>query len=90
MAYCRNDGVTSDVYVILDATASPAELLTCYCGKDGQWLTRIQMIVHLYQHLAKGDRVPEQVFTCIISEILEYTRAQFNKDGEYIHDSADM
>jgi NH3-dependent NAD+ synthetase len=89
MSYCRNTGTDSDVYVILDASANPAELLTCYCSRDGEWLTRIQMIGHLYQHLAKGDKVPEHVFTRIISEILEYTQEQFAKDGEYIHDSAD-
>jgi hypothetical protein len=65
VSYCRNDGVTSDVYVIRHFNGS----LCCYCSYAGneQWDEQ-GMIDHLREHIARGEKVPDVAFQRLTAE----------------------
>ena len=74
MSYCRMSG-DSDVYVIASIMRAPETaghyrtVWICYCGNGYEADTRKQMVEHLLNHRAKGDRVPESALTRLQEEI---------------------
>ena len=80
MSYARNNGVDSDVYVIHH---SGYDALVCYCAYevvDDEWGTDVypyvasstqDMIDHLREHEASGDRVPQHAFDRLAQDLLE-------------------
>ncbi len=71
MSYCRKGDVDSDVYVIADSTLDGS--LRCFCGDKSFIGERDEMVLHLVEHLQKGDKVPLRTFQRLLAEIREWS-----------------
>lgn len=68
MSYCRK-GPDSDVYVI--RTGTFWQCLGCWIPGTGQAFvghSHAEMIDHLWDHLANGDRVPQRALDRLAAE----------------------
>jgi hypothetical protein len=70
MSYCRM-GPQSDVYVVATGHPDTNEPVWWCSGERHDYLayTRQEMLEHLYQHRADGDKVPDHVIERLKSEI---------------------
>jgi hypothetical protein len=66
MAYARNDGLTSDVYVI---QTGAARKIWCFCGRIKKLMCRADAIRHLEAHRRRGEKVPQRAFDRLRAEM---------------------
>jgi len=67
MSYARM-GKDSDVYVILTGE-SGEERYVCFCKPEAHSVkTAKEMIIHLDEHIKKGDKVPQHTFYSLKEE----------------------
>lgn len=64
MSYCRYSD-DSDVYVI----SSGRYIFTCFCHPTFVCKTRQEMLAHLQEHIANGDKVPQRAIDRLNKEI---------------------
>jgi len=82
MSCCRNNGITSDLYLYRDVYG----YWQCYCKQHSQAMYTIgDVMKHLQEHKLNGDKIPIHTFNRVQSEIDQYG---LNWNGEY--DSDDL
>lgn len=63
MSYCRHNGVTSDLYLYKDVYGG------WQCVGCGVFFTIGDVLKHLEEHKAKGDKIPQHTFERVQKEI---------------------
>lgn len=72
MAYCRNDGVESDLYVMQTFAEKDGESALICMGcplKHNQLMNRKEMLSHFEKHEKVGHRIPEYAWKRLLEEI---------------------